>query len=159
MPIRISNKWLRKRLRTLTRLRNDDWGHDWQIQTAPYTTVQQKAIRRMQRDLLSKTVHDVQDWDVYECQLPGREGRTRHIVGGVDHRNTMRVSPAIVSIDSTLREATAETGEQFHFGARVQGGVEVDTYFAWWRDKQGATDVVRVTMEVRDSLLSIREQT
>ena len=125
------------------------------LETSPQQTRLQKAIRQRVR-LLSKTVCRMQDWDVYECQLPVRTDRTRHIVGTVDYTNKMRVSTAIVSIDSAWREAITETGEKFHFGGQVQGGVNVDTFWAWWRDKNGATDAVRVTPEVRRLLAPVR---
>ncbi len=100
----------------------------------------------------------IQHWDVYECQLPGRAKRTRHVVGRVGRNQDFVVTLAITHVHRATREVTTETGATYVFGGYVQGGVEVDTYFAWWRDKQCATDVVRVTSNVKASMLSKKEQ-
>ena len=99
----------------------------------------------------------MQSWDAYECQLPGLPRRTRHIVGKINHAGEIVVSAALISITPQTREAESETGAVYVFGGQVQGSPGVDTKFAWWRDKNGATDVECVTMEVRDALLSKRE--
>lgn len=127
------------------------------LETSPQQTRLQKAIRQRVK-LLSKTVYTLQDWDVYECQLPGRTERTRHIAGRVGWKQEFVVTPAITAINSETREAVAETGAIYVLGGHVQGGPGVDTKWAWWRDKQRATDVLRITMEVRDALLSKRKR-
>lgn len=104
------------------------------------------------------TATSIQHWDVYECQLPGKAERTMHIVGRTGWKQEFVVTDALICIRDETCMATTETGARYEFGGYVQGGVEVDTYFAWWRDKQGATDVVRITSNVKASLLPKRMQ-
>jgi hypothetical protein len=95
----------------------------------------------------------IHHWDVYEVQLPGRAERTMHVVGRVGWKQEFVVTDALICINDKTREAVTVTGARYEFGGYVQGGVEVDSYFAWWRDKQCATDVVRVTGNVKASLM------
>lgn len=107
---------------------------------------------------LEQEVASIQHWDVYEVQLPGKTERTQHVVGRVGWKQDFVVTDALVDINDKTRIATTVTGARYELGGYVQGGVEVDTYWAWWRDKQGAVDVVRVTANVKASLLSKRER-
>lgn len=101
--------------------------------------------------LAAETIH-MQSWDVYEVTLPGRTERTRHLVGKTNHAGEIVVTSALAVILPATREAITETDEIYVFGQQVQGSPGVDTKFAWWRDKQGATDAVCVTTEIRDLL-------
>lgn len=116
------------------------------------------ALAKLEQEMADERKIFVQSWDVYELTLPGRAERTRHIVGKINHAGEIKVSVALISINSETREAQDETGAVYVFGNQVQGSPGVDTKWAWWRDKHGATDVECLTMEVRDSLLSKREQ-
>lgn len=78
----------------------------------------------------------------------GRVGRHQEFVG----------TPAVTDVRAETREVTTETGATYVFGGYVQGGAEVGTYWSWWRDKQGAIDVVRVTSNVKASLLLNKER-
>ena len=112
------------------------------------------ALAKLEQEMASEQKTFVQSWEIYECQLPGHPRRTRHVVGKVNFAGEVAVSPALISINSSSREAEDETGSVWVFGGQVQGSPGVDTKWAWWRDKNGATDVKCVTQEVRDSLLS-----
>jgi hypothetical protein len=107
--------------------------------------------------LAEETIH-MQSWDVYEVTLPGRTERTKHLVGKINHHGEIVATSALVSINTATREAITETDQIYVFGGQVQGSPGVDTKFAWWRDKQGATEVECITAEVRDALLSKKEQ-
>jgi hypothetical protein len=103
------------------------------------------------------TEQKIKHWDVYEVQLPGKTERTQHIVGRAGWKQDFVVTDALVGINDETRIASTVVGARYELGEYVQGGVEVDTYWAWWRDKQSAADVVRVTANVKASLLSSRE--
>ena len=100
----------------------------------------------------------MQSWDVYECQLSSRTERTRHAVGKINFAGEAVISAALISINSETREAKDETGAIYILGGQVQGSPGVDTKFSWWRDKQSATEVTRITIEIRDALLPKRER-
>jgi hypothetical protein len=127
------------------------------------STENQEAARLLEKDM--EAAHDVhqfgpppvQDWEVYVCQLPSHIHRTRHIVGRVGRYREVIVTSALISINTDTGEAETETGEIYVFGGQVQGSPVCDSVFASWRDKEGATAIERITMEVRDSLLSKRE--
>lgn len=101
--------------------------------------------------LAEETIH-MQSWDVYEVTLPGRPERTRHLVGKINHAGEILVTSTLVAILPATREAITEADEIYVFGGQVQGSPGVDTKFAWWCGKNGATDVVCVTTVIRDLL-------
>lgn len=116
------------------------------------------ALAKLEKEMADERKIFVQSWDIYECQLPDRSVRTRHVVGKVNFAGEVVVSEALLSLNPETREAKDEAGALYVLGQQVQGSIGVDTKFTWWRDKEGATEVKCITMDVRDSLLSNREQ-
>jgi len=116
------------------------------------------ALAKLEQEIADEQNICIQHWDVYEVQLPGEAERTQHVVGRVGWKQDFVVTDALVGINDETRIASTVAGARYELGGYVQGGVEVDTYWAWWRDKQGAVDVVRVTGNVKASLLSNRER-
>jgi hypothetical protein len=96
----------------------------------------------------------LEDWDVYEVKVPGRENRTRHFVGTkVDRGRSGRVSSPIVSFDSTARRGVTESGRVYELvGQRT--GLGLDAEYTWnnWQQINHVTDVVNVTEEIKASL-------
>lgn len=105
--------------------------------------------------LAEETIH-VESWDVYEATLPGRTERTRHLVGKMNHAGEIVVTSALVAILPATREAITEADVIYVFGCQVQRTLGVDTKWAWWCDRQGATDAVCVITEIRDLLPKLR---
>lgn len=116
------------------------------------------ALAKLEQETADERKTFVQSWDIYECQLPDRSMRTRHVVGKVNFAGEVVVSEALLSLNPEAREAEDEAGALYVLGQQVQGSIGVDTKFAWWRDKRGATEVKCITREVRDSLLSHQEK-
>lgn len=97
------------------------------------------------------------DWSVYEIQQADREARTRHFVGSVGPDDDGQSSFAIVLFDPATRRGLSELGCIYQLVGRGTGvGDSADYFWAIWRRKAGARDVVDVTPEIAE-LLSKRE--
>lgn len=60
MPVRISKTW-RPAVRAIARLQNDNVYPEWGFFWSSYTRTQQKAVREVQREMLSKKKRPVQE--------------------------------------------------------------------------------------------------
>ena len=93
------------------------------------------------------------DWRVFEVQQANRAGRTRHFVGSVGRDYDGQNSSAIVRFDPATRRGESECGRIYQLMGRGMGiGVSADYFWAIWRRKCGATDVVDVTPEIKELL-------
>jgi hypothetical protein len=100
----------------------------------------------------------VNDWEVYVVQLPGLTHWTRHLVGRVGFSRNVLISPAILSINSKTEQFVTETGATFIVGPHMQGSPGCDSVWNDWKCKNGAVEHERITVEVRDALLSNRKR-
>ncbi len=91
----------------------------------------------------------VQDWEIHEVQLPGRAGRTRHVVGLVGWHREGVVSSAITAIDIATYKATTESGRVHILGTRTGGNLDSEYVWTRWRHINGAIDAENVTLPYR----------
>lgn len=89
------------------------------------------------------------DWRVFEVQQADRTGRTRHFVGSAGHDDDGQCSFAIVRFDPATRRGLSELGRIYQLIGRGTGiGGSADYFWAIWKRKAGARDVVDVTPEI-----------
>lgn len=95
---------------------------------------------------------EVTDWDVYEVQLPGRDDRTRHIVGLRGWYREGVVSSAITAIDAAANRFTTESGRAYV--VRGSTGGNLDSEYVWnrWLSLNEATGANNVTALVLAAL-------
>lgn len=82
---------------------------------------------------------EVRDWEVHEVQLPGRDDRTRHIVGLRGWYREGIVSSAITAMDAAANRFTTESGRTYV--VRGSTGGNLDSEYVWnqWLRINGAT--------------------
>jgi len=91
----------------------------------------------------------VQDWEIHEVQLPGRTGRTRHVVGLVGWHREGVVSSAITTLEAATHKATTESGRVHILGTRTGGNLDSEYVWNRWRHINGAIDDENVTLPYR----------
>jgi hypothetical protein len=95
---------------------------------------------------------EVESWEVYEVQLPGRTERTRHIVGLRGWHREGVVSSAITAVDAATNRFTTESGRIY----MVRGGTggNLDSEYVWrrWMRVNSATGAKNVTLWVKELL-------
>lgn len=87
----------------------------------------------------------VQDWEIHEVQLPGRTGRTRHVVGLVGWHREGVVSGAITTLEAATHKATTESERVYILGTRTGGNLDSEYVWNRWRHINSATDDQNVT--------------
>lgn len=88
------------------------------------------------------------DWAVFELQLPGNPGRTRHFAGYNVTDRQGRASSAIQEFDPTTWRGVTENGRVY--GLRGMPGLTSDGDHVWcrWSAIHGVTEVADVTNEL-----------
>ena len=88
------------------------------------------------------------DWAVFELQLPGNPGRTRHFAGYNVTDREGRASSAIREFDPGTWRGVTDSGRVY--GLRGQPGLTSDGQYVWhqWLSIHGVTDAVDVTNDL-----------
>jgi hypothetical protein len=88
------------------------------------------------------------DWAVFELQLPGNTGRTRHFSGYNNKDREGLASSAIVEFDPATWRGVSESG--CIYGLRGMPGITVDCEQMWqsWLALNNVVDAVNVTNEL-----------
>ena len=88
------------------------------------------------------------NWSVYEVQLPGPTGRTRHFVGQNVRGCEGRVSSAIVTFDAASAAGITQSGRVYRL--KEAAGFTVDGQYVWnsWKRINLVSDVVDVSAEI-----------
>ena len=88
------------------------------------------------------------DWAVFELQLPGNPGRTRHLAGYNVTDREGRASSAIVEFDPATWRGVTKSGRVY--GLRGMPGLSGEGEYVWrqWLGINGATDVADVTNDL-----------
>lgn len=94
----------------------------------------------------------VQDWEIHEVQLPGRAGRTRHVVGLQGWHREGVVSSAITAIDAATHRVTTESGRVYELGSRTGGNLDSEYVWNRWLHINNATDDENVTSQLKQPI-------
>lgn len=88
------------------------------------------------------------DWAVFEVQLPGNPGRTRHFAGYNISDREGRASSAITVFDPATWRGVTKSGRVY--GLRGMPGLTLDGEYVWrrWLAINGVTEAVDVTNEL-----------
>jgi hypothetical protein len=95
---------------------------------------------------------EVRDWEVYEVQRAGRDGRTRHIVGLRGWYREGVVSSAVTAIDAEANRFTTESGRAYVVRGSTGGNLDSEYVWSQWLRINGATGIDNVTAHIRDML-------